>query len=66
VGRLRVTKWTRAARARIGYWTGCAVLAAGAGIEFGVGAGVMAAGLLTAGSCLLLVETDEDDDGRKR
>lgn len=66
MGRLRVTRWTRAARARIGYWTGCAALAAGAGVEFGVGAGLMAAGLLTAGSCLLLVETDEDDGGRAR
>ncbi|MBU8549785.1 hypothetical protein IMX12_13300 [Streptomyces sp. Babs14] len=61
-----MTKWTRAVRARIGYWTGCLVLAAGAGIEFGPGAGLIAAGLLTAGSCLLLVETDEDDDGRTR
>ncbi|MFC7892691.1 hypothetical protein [Streptomyces sp. NPDC057381] len=42
------------------------VLAVGAGIEFGPGTGLMTAGLLTAGSCLLLVETDEDDDGRTR
>jgi len=65
VGRLRVTRWTRAARARIGYWTGCAALAVGTGLEFGVGAGLMAAGVLAAGSCLLLVETD-DEDGRTR
>lgn len=66
MGRLRVTRWTRAARARTGYWVGCAVVAVGAGAEFGVGAGLMAAGMLTAGSCLLLVETDEDEDGRTR
>ncbi|WP_121711758.1 hypothetical protein [Streptomyces sp. E5N91] len=60
-----MTKWTRAARARIGWWTGCAVLAAGTGMEFGVGAGLMTVGVLTAGSCLLLVETD-DEGGRTR
>ncbi|WP_198668530.1 hypothetical protein [Streptomyces triticisoli] len=61
-----MTRWTRAARARLGYWSGCGVLAVGAGLEFGAGAGLMSAGVLLAGSCLLLVETDEDDDGRMR
>lgn len=61
-----MTRWTRAARARLGYWAGCAAVAAGAGVEFGVGVGLMAGGVLTAASCLLLVETDDDDDGRAR
>lgn len=65
MGRLRVTAWTRAARARLGYWVGCAGVAAGAGVEWGLGAGLMVGGVITAASFLLLVETDEEArDGR--
>lgn len=55
-----MTRWTRAARARLGYWAGCAGAAAGAGVEWGLGAGLMVGGVLAAGSCLWLVETDEE------
>ncbi len=60
MGSLRLTRWTRATRARAGYWTGCGGLAAGAGMQWGPGAGLMLGGLLTAASFLLLVETDEE------
>lgn len=59
-------KWSRLARAGLGYWTGCAGLSVGAGVQFGFGYGLMAGGALTAASFLLLVDVEEegDDDGQ--
>jgi hypothetical protein len=55
-----VTGLTRVARARVGYWISLAGLAAGAGVQWGLGAGLMAGGALAGASFLLLVETDEE------
>lgn len=63
MGRLRVTRWSRLARVRLGYGAGCAGLAAGAGWEFGFGVGLMVGGALTAGSFLLLADVDETEEG---
>ncbi|MFB6950186.1 hypothetical protein ACFCXP_11200 [Streptomyces niveus] len=66
MGLLRVTRWSRLARVRAGYWTGCAALAVGAGVEFGVGLGLMAGGALVAASFLLLVDVgDEQGEGEQ-
>lgn len=66
MGLLRVTRWSRLARARLGYWTGCAGLSAGAGLQFGVGVGLMAGGALTAASFLLLVDVGEEGGDGER
>lgn len=63
MGRLRVTQWSRLARVRLGYVSGCVGLAAGAGLQFGVGVGLMVGGALTAGSFLLLADVDETEEG---
>lgn len=54
-----MTRWRRATMARLGYWTGCAGLSAGAGLQFGLGWGLMVGGAVTGASFLLLVDTDE-------
>lgn len=62
-----MTWWSRLARVRLGYGAGCAGLAAGAGLQFGFGVGLMVGGALTAASFLLLADVDEtegDDGGR--
>ncbi|REE62133.1 hypothetical protein BX257_4746 [Streptomyces sp. 3212.3] len=66
MGFLRVTRWSRLVRARVGYAAGCTGLSVGAGLQFGVGVGLMAAGALTAASCLFLAEVEEKggDDER--
>jgi hypothetical protein len=66
VGLLRIRRWSRLARVRLGYWAGCAGLSAGAGLQFGVGSGLMVGGALTAGSFLLLVDVDEEGEVRER
>ncbi|MFE2046642.1 hypothetical protein ACFXAZ_38175 [Streptomyces sp. NPDC059477] len=58
MGLLRVTRWPRLARVRLGYWAGCAGLSAGAAVQFGPGLGLMTGGALTAASFLLLVDVD--------
>lgn len=67
MGLLRVNGWSRLARVRLGYWTGCTGLAVGAAVQFGVGLGLMVGGTVTAASFLLLVDVesgeDEGDDG---
>lgn len=65
MGFLRVTRWSRAARARLGYWSGCAGVAAGAWVQFGAGVGLMVGGVLTAGSFLLLVDVDEAEEAQE-
>lgn len=65
MGLLRVTRWSRLARARLGYWTGCAGLSVGAGMQFGVGLGLMVGGALTGASFLFLVDVDEADEGER-
>lgn len=62
MGLLRMRRWSRLARVRLGYWAGCAGLSVGAGVQFGVGSGLMVGGALTAGSFLLLVDVDETDE----
>ena len=62
-----MTQWSRLARVRVGYGTGCAGLSVGAWLQFGLGVGLMVGGALTAGSFLLLADVDEvegDDGGR--
>ncbi|MFF8980187.1 hypothetical protein ACF08A_25665 [Streptomyces cellulosae] len=65
MGVLRVTRWSRAARARLGYGAGCAGVAAGAWLQFGCGVGLMVGGALTAGSFLLLVDVDEAEEAQE-
>lgn len=66
MGLLRVTRWSRLARVRLGYWAGCAGLAVGAGVQFGAGLGLMAGGALTAATFLFVVDVEaergDDDD----
>lgn len=62
MGILRVTRWSRLARARLGYWTGCAGLSAGAGLQFGTGVGLMVGGLVTAASFLFVVDVDRPEE----
>lgn len=67
MGRLRVTEWSGLARARVGYWAGCAGLSVGAAVQFGIGLGLMVGGALTAASFLLLVDVDEaEGEGDER
>ncbi|MDX2681096.1 hypothetical protein [Streptomyces soliscabiei] len=63
MGLLRVTRWSRLARARAGYWVGCTGFSVGAGVQFGAGLGLMAGGALAAASFLLLVDVDEEGEG---
>ncbi|MEH0547297.1 hypothetical protein QA802_30690 [Streptomyces sp. B21-105] len=63
MGLLRMTRWSRLARVRTGYWAGCAGFSVGAGVQFGVGLGLMAGGALAAVSFLLLVDVEEEGDG---
>ncbi|MGW0599951.1 hypothetical protein ACWD11_22745 [Streptomyces sp. NPDC002776] len=69
MGLLRVSRWPRLARVRLGYWSGCAGLSAGAAVQFGVGVGLMAGGAVTAASFLFVVDVegdeDEGDDGER-
>ncbi|WP_405994971.1 hypothetical protein [Streptomyces sp. NBC_00986] len=62
MGRLRVTQWSQLARARLGYWMGCAGLSVGAAVQFGPGYGLMAGGALTAASFLLLVDVEGEGE----
>ncbi|KPC86261.1 hypothetical protein ADL35_12315 [Streptomyces sp. NRRL WC-3753] len=55
-----MTKWSRLARTRVGYVTGCVGLAVGAAVQFGTGIGLMVGGALTAGSFLLLSDVDSE------
>lgn len=65
MGLLRVRRWSRLARARLGYGAGCTAVAAGAGVQFGAGVGLMVGGALTAASFLLLVDIDEPEEGKR-
>lgn len=51
---------------RLGYAAGCLTAAAGSGIEFGIGWGLMVGGVLGAASFLLLVDVEDEggSDGR--
>lgn len=65
MGLLRVRRWSRLARVRLGYWAGCTGLSAGTAVQFGAGLGLMVGGAVTAASFLLLVDVqveEEDDD----
>ncbi|MBZ6175588.1 hypothetical protein KVH22_29995 [Streptomyces olivaceus] len=62
MGLPRVTKWSRLARARAGYVTGCVGLSVGAAVQFGAGVGLMVGGALTAGSFLLLSDVDSEGE----
>lgn len=62
MGLLRVNRWPRLARVRLGYWTGCAGLSVGAAVQFGVGLGLMVGGAVTAASFLLLVDVEGDEE----
>jgi hypothetical protein len=57
-----VKQVSRLARARLGYWTGCTGLSVGAGVQFGLGLGLMVGGALTAASFLLLVDVDGEGE----
>lgn len=61
MGFLRVTRWSRLARTRLGYWAGCTGLSVGAGLEFGTGLGLMVGGLVTAASFLFVVDIDQQE-----
>lgn len=50
---------SRLARARLGYATGLASTAVGAGVEWGVGVGLLVGGVACAASFLLLADVDE-------
>jgi hypothetical protein len=52
------------ARSRSGYAAGCAATSSGVGLNFGLGWALTLAGVLTAVSCLLLVDVEEKGDSR--
>ena len=56
MGRFRLT---RRRRALLGYLLGCALLVAGIWTSRGVPAGLIAAGVITAGSFLLFADVEE-------
>lgn len=51
---------SKLARARLGYAAGCACAAVGAGLEWGVGFGLLLGGVVCAASFLLLTNVDEE------
>lgn len=57
----RTRRWvpSRARRAGIGLWSGWALLVAGVFLAFGPGAALIVAGVLVAGTFLLLYDVDE-------
>lgn len=56
MGRVRLT---RRRRALLGYLFGCALLVAGIWVGRGMPAGLIAAGVITAGSFLLFADVEE-------
>lgn len=58
MGRLRLRKVSRLAWSRLGFVVSCTSISAGASFEFGPGWGLMVAGVLGGGSCLLLVDVE--------
>lgn len=63
VGVARVRGVSRLARARLGYAAGCAAAFAGVGLQFGLGVALIAGGVVTAASFLLLAETEPETNG---
>lgn len=63
MGRVRVS---RATRARAGVVAGGVLAAAGAGLALGAAVGLVAAGVGLVAYCLLLMDVDAPDDGRRR
>jgi uncharacterized membrane protein YphA (DoxX/SURF4 family) len=51
---------SRLAQTRLGYATGCLTAAVGAGLEWGVGIGMLLGGVTTAASFLLLSDVGEE------
>lgn len=51
---------SKLARARLGYAAGCVSAAVGAGLEWGVGFGLLLGGVVCAASFLLLADVDEE------
>jgi hypothetical protein len=51
---------SKLARARLGYAAGCVVAAVGAGLEWGLGFGLLFGGVVCAASFLLLADVDEE------
>jgi hypothetical protein len=51
---------SKVARARLGYAAGCVTAAVGAGLEWGVGLGLLLGGAVCAASFLLLTDVDEE------
>lgn len=67
MGRLRLKRPGRLARARAGTWSGGGLVAVGAGLSWGVGIGLIAAGALLLAYCLLIADVaapGRPDDGR--
>ena len=51
---------SRLARARLGYAAGLITAAVGAGLEWGLGLGLLLGGAACAASCLLLADVGEE------
>ncbi|WP_166427500.1 hypothetical protein [Nonomuraea mesophila] len=50
---------SKLARARLGYAAGCVLASVGAGVQFGVGIGLLVVGVATAASFLFLADVDD-------
>lgn len=57
---------SKLAQARLGYAVGCLLAALGAGIEFGLGYGLIVAGVAAVASFLFLADVEDDEDGEGR
>jgi len=55
-----VIRLSRLARARLGYAAGLITAAVGAGLEWGLGLGLLLGGAACAASCLLLADVGEE------
>lgn len=60
-----IQRLSKLSRAWLGYVGGCVLAALGAGIEFGLGYGLMLAGAAAIASFLLLADVEDDGEVRR-